>query len=115
MNKYEKPSSNSSTWLEKLTQLAIENLENDDLSNVFLAQNMNVSEAHFYRLVKEKTGKSPNKFIRELRLNLAKKMLESGEIHRVSLVAYKVGFQRVDYFSRLYEERFGVRPSSVIS
>ena len=104
----------STAWVKQLTDLINQNLEEEDLSNAELASEMNVSEAQFYRLVKERTGKSPNKFIRELKLIKAKKMLESGKADRVSLVAYKVGFERVDYFSKLFEERFGVRPSSLI-
>lgn len=101
-------------WVKKLNQIILENLESEDFSNAFLAKEMNVSEVHFYRLVKERTGQSPNKYIRELKMELAKEMIDSGKFNRVSLVAYKVGFQRVDYFSKLFEKHFGVRPITLI-
>lgn len=102
-------------WLKKLNQILIENMENEALSNAFLAQRMNVSESHFYRLMKDRTGKSPNKYIRELKLNFAKTLLESGRFEHISAVAYQVGFRRVDYFSRLFEGQFGVRPKVLIN
>ena len=101
-------------WLAQLNDVILEYIEKEDLSNAFLAQKMNVSESHFYRLVKERTGKTPNKYIRVLKLNFAKTLLESGKFEHISTVAYQVGFKRVDYFSRLFEEQFGVRPKVLI-
>ena len=109
-----KPFTSHDLWLNKLNRYVELYMEDDMLSNAFLARKMNVSESHFYRILKEKTGKSPNIYIRELRLHHAKIMLESGKYKRISTVAYQIGFKRVDYFSKLFLLEFGVRPKTLI-
>ena len=101
-------------WLIQLNQIIRQHIEKEELSNAFLAQKMNVSESHFYRLVKAKTGKSPNLYVRELKLNFAKALIESKEYSLVSDLAYRVGFKRVDYFSKLFLQQFGKRPKDLM-
>ena len=101
-------------WLAQLNDVILEYIEKEDLSNAFLAQKMNVSESHFYRLVKAKTGMSPNLYVRELKLNFAKALIKSKEYSLVSEIAYRVGFRRVDYFSRLFLQQFGRRPKAIL-
>ena len=55
------------------------------------------------------TGLSASHYIRSLRLNVAKKLLEETELN-VSEVAYKVGFSSPSYFSQMFKEKFGFAP-----
>ena len=102
-------------WLKKLNQLIIKDIKNPHVSNSLLAKKMNVSESHFYKLMKIKTGMSPNLYIRTVKLNFAKHLIETNEYIRVSDVAYQTGFRRIDYFSRLFSEKFGMRPKNMIA
>lgn len=101
-------------WLRELDVLILENLEAPEMTIALLAKEMSISEPQFYRRVKQWTGKSPNIYIREIRLKKAKLLLESGDAKKVKEVAYQVGFLKVEYFSKLYFERYGIRPSEII-
>lgn len=75
----------------------------------FLSRMANMSQSSLRRLFKEHTGKSPGDFVKELRLvTAARRLLVSDE--RVSAIAYEVGFDDPNYFSRLFKENFGVSP-----
>ena len=61
------------------------------------------------RKIKKFTGLTPNKYIRTIRLQQAKTLLEHGM--SVKKTAYEVGFLKVGYFSKLFKEEFGKLPS----
>ncbi|MBK9017363.1 MAG: response regulator [Saprospiraceae bacterium] len=56
------------------------------------------------------TGEPPNAFIRKIRLHQAKEMLETTELN-ISEIAYSVGFNDPNYFSRAFHKEFGKAPS----
>ncbi|MDE6239638.1 MAG: helix-turn-helix transcriptional regulator, partial [Muribaculaceae bacterium] len=58
------------------------------------------------------SGMSINDFIRVMRLNKAKGLLESGK-YQISEVAYMVGFADPKYFSTCFKKQFGVSPSKL--
>ena len=76
-----------------------------------LADAVNMSQRHFYRRLKTLTGFSPIHFVQEVRLQTAYEWIEEGRYKTVKEIAHHVGFQKVSYFSRLYQQRFGVYPS----
>lgn len=79
-----------------------------------LAGEFNISERQLYRKIKEYTGKTPNKYIREIRLLKAKEMLEARNKGTISEVSYAVGFSKASYFVRIFKERFGVHPGEYL-
>ena len=96
-------------WLEKLEKLVIETMMNTSFSNEYLAQQLFISRKTLSRNIKKMTGLTPNKYIRTIRLQKAKQLLEQG--HSVKETAYKVGFQKSEYFSSLFKKEFGKLPS----
>lgn len=76
-----------------------------------LCQLSNMSPSSMRRLFKKHTGKSPGDFIQDLRLTVAaRRLLVTNE--RISVIAYKVGFEDPNYFSRLFKMNFGVSPQT---
>lgn len=69
------------------------------------------SEKYLASLFKEKYGISPNKYLRDLRLNMAKKLLQSNPNILLKDVAEMVGFTDVFYFSRTFKAQEGISPS----
>lgn len=69
----------------------------------------NISEVGFRRCFKEFTGKSPIEYRNDIRLNKAKKQLESGQ-YTVAETAEECGFSNLSFFTRLYKRRFGHSP-----
>jgi transcriptional regulator GlxA family with amidase domain len=70
-----------------------------------------LSERTLYRRLGELAGLTPAAWLRELRLDQARRLLEAGGFGSVTQVAEAVGFASARYFSSLYTERFGRRPA----
>jgi AraC-like DNA-binding protein len=73
-----------------------------------------LSRSQLHRKIKSLTGKSINQFVRDVRLEKAKELLQTGHFH-VSEVCYKVGFTQPSYFAARYKEYFGSLPSDLIN
>ncbi len=96
-------------WLVSLEALIIKEMNNSLFSNDYLAEKLLLTPKTLYRKVKILTGLTPTKYIRTIRLQHAKMLLESGK--SVSETAYQVGFQKTTYFSQLFRKEFGKLPS----
>ncbi len=101
-------------WLKDFDELLDENLEKDILSVSWLAQKCMMSESTLRRQVKRITGLSPIKYVQELRLKQALKMLQERQYNSVSKVAYKVGYKDLSTFSKLFKSRFGKSPTRIL-
>jgi transcriptional regulator GlxA family with amidase domain len=93
----------------ELERAVLDNMQNEDLSASWLAAQMNYSERQFYRLVRKHTGETVNNFIRKIRLETAKALMEAGD-YSIKEIAYLVGYQKTSWFSTQYFLRFGERP-----
>ena len=56
-------------------------------------------------------GESPGAYLRKKRLEKAKYLLEEGG-YSVSETCFRVGFESLSHFSRIYKEQYGFSPSS---
>lgn len=70
---------------------------------------LNLSRMQLYRKLKSITNASATEFIRQVRLQRAVQLLQSGHFN-VSEVAYRVGFNDPAYFSRCFRKEFGKAP-----
>ena len=90
----------------------IELLETDplcSLSTEEIAHACNVSTCHFRRLFKEYSGKSPSEYRMDLRLNMAKSMLQSDEV-TMEYIAEALNFESTSYFCRVFKKKMGMTP-----
>ena len=67
-----------------------------------------------YRKIKALTGKSTALYMRSLRLHKAQELLRTTQL-TVSEIAYDVGFEDPNYFSRTFSQEFGTPPSEARS
>ncbi len=74
---------------------------------------MGYSKSQLYRKMMTLTGKSPNNFLKEYRLNKALKLLNK-QTDNISEVAFDTGFNSPSYFSKCFNKRFGLQPSEYI-
>lgn len=84
----------------------IELLESDPLCKLSIdeiAQSCNVSTCYFRRLFKEYSGKTPLEYQMDLRLNMSKSLLESGEA-TLEYIAETLNFTSSSYFCRLFKK-----------
>jgi len=101
-------------WLRVIERLALSMLDDERLSVNWLAAQTYVSERQVQRRLKKMTGLTPSRFLRELRLQKARRMLETGQIKSVKEAASTVGFKAEKHFSRIFRERFGKYPSQYL-
>lgn len=83
----------------------------EPLDSSFLSEMANMSKSSLRRLFKEHTGKSCREFVKELRLVVAARRLLTSD-QRVEEIAYEVGYDDPNYFSRLFRETYGVSPQT---
>jgi DNA-binding response OmpR family regulator len=102
-------------WLAELELQTMELLKkNPNFLSIDIAAQMNISEGHLRRKIRNITGLSANDYIKEIRLQYARQLLEQRAIANVSKLAYTVGFATPRYFTDLYMARFGKKPSSYL-
>ena len=89
------------------------NLNNPKLGIEEMSSEMCCSRAQLHRKIKELTGESPIKLLRNARLARGQELLKSS-ILTISEVAYEVGFSSPSYFTKSYKEFYGKTPSSSV-
>ncbi|MCW5515426.1 ATP-binding protein [Muriicola sp. Z0-33] len=99
-------------FLQKIIQVIREDIGNADFGAKNLADKLHLSESQIYRKLKAITNKSTAVFIRSIRLQIAKDLIQSTN-KTISEVAYETGFNDPSWFSRAFKEEFGITPSEV--
>lgn len=99
-------------FIRKLTEIILENLENENFGVKELACAISMSRFNLNRKLHFICHKTINQFIREIRLDRAMEILRH-EYLTASEVAFKVGFSSPAYFSTCFSEYFGYPPGEV--
>lgn len=97
-------------FMDKLMELMESRIDNSDLVVDDLVKEMAVSRSVFFKKLKTLTGLAPVEFIKEVRINKAIKLIESGE-YSITQVAYMVGINDPRYFSKCFKQKIGMTPS----
>lgn len=99
-------------FINELKAFIEDNLENGKLTVEFLAKSIFMGTKKLNRKTKSITGLTTAKFIKEVKLQAARRILEKGNYISIADVAFKTGFEIPTTFSTLYKQRFGVTPTS---
>ena len=99
-------------FIEKVLNYINNNIDDPDLSVEVLASKLNLSRSQFYRKIKALTNQTANEFLRNIRIERAKQIIENGNTN-ISEVCYKVGFSTPSYFTKCFKEHFGILPTEV--
>ncbi|MBA0882635.1 hybrid sensor histidine kinase/response regulator transcription factor [Flavobacterium undicola] len=100
-------------FLQNLGNLIEENIDCNDFSVNIVVKHLGMSHSVIYKKLKILTGMSLVEYIREYKLKKAKQLLLKKE-NTVAEVCYLVGYSDRKYFSKLFKERFGENPSSLL-
>ena len=101
-------------WLEAIEDYVRISCSSDTLNVASLANEFSMSESTLLRQIKRLTGLSPLQYIREVRLDEARKLLENRACVSIAQVASKVGYTDSWSFARSFKQRFGVSPSELM-
>ena len=86
---------------------------NSNTTAIDFTENLGYSKSKLYRTMMPILGKSPNGFIKAYRLNKALELLDK-QASNISEVAYQTGFSSPTFFSKCFQERYGILPSTYI-
>lgn len=96
-------------FLEKLKTLVEKRIGDPKLSVQDLSKGLLVGQTQLYRKLKALTGKTPTQFIHSIRLKKAVELLKTTNLN-ISEIAYDLGYNDPNYFSRMFRKEFGKSP-----
>ena len=100
-------------WLDSFEKYLTQNLSNNNLTIIQLADEFAMSMSTLLRQLKRLTGLTPQKYLVEMRLEKARQLLVEGRFGSISRVAREVGYNDVRNFSKSFKSRFGKKPSEL--
>lgn len=106
----DKTTSLDNEFIQKTLHFINENISDPQLSVELLSAKIFLSRSQLYRKIKTLTGVSVNEFIRNVRLEKAKQLIEQGN-NNINEITYKVGFTSPSYFTKCYKSKYGHLPT----
>lgn len=103
------PPTTVNSWI-KLLELMEKNMDNGDLVVDDLVQELAVSRSVFFKKLKTLTGLAPIEFIKDMRINRAVQLIETGE-YSMTQISYMVGINDPRYFSKCFKNKMGMTPT----
>ena len=107
------PISKDEQLLQKLRQIVLNNIQNEQFGVEELARSYGISRSQLHRKLKKIKGKSISQFIKEIRLNEALILLQQ-DVGTASEIAYLVGFSSPNYFNTCFKKYFGYTPGEAL-
>ncbi|AYQ30943.1 ATP-binding protein [Runella sp. SP2] len=97
-------------FLQKVTDVLAKNYTESSFDVDQFAAAMGLTSVQLRRKLKALTNQTVTEYVRNYRLQIAADMLQTNA-GTVSEIAYKVGFESLPYFSKVFSERYGISPS----
>lgn len=100
-------------FLNRIMIILNSEISNSDFTINEFCKRMAMSRTVLYNKLKSLTGQSPNDYIRIIRLNKSKELLQAHK-YSITEVADMVGFTDPKYFSVCFKKQFGISPSRML-
>ena len=111
IDKAELTDSHNDKITKEATELILKNINNPDFTVEELSKQLFLSRSQLYRKFIGVYGQTPKEYILTLKFEKAIEMLKTKK-HKVSDIAFELGFTDSHYFSTSFTQRFGVSPSN---
>ena len=105
--------SNEQVLIQTAESLVVQHMTDSSYRIGDLARDLAYSQRQLERIIKKETGFSPVGFVREIKLQKAYQLIKLKKYATVAEVRYAVGIDSSSYFAKLFQERFGVKPSEL--
>lgn len=106
----EKTTTLDNEFIQKVLAFINENISDSQLSVELLSSKVFLSRSQLYRKIKTLTGVSVSEFIRNVRLEKARGLIEKGN-DNINEISFKVGFPSPSYFAKCYKSKYGHLPT----
>ena len=101
---------NDEALMDRIMKSINANISNPNYTVDTLAEDAGISRAQLHRKMKEMTGIATGKFLRNIRMEQAARLLREGKIN-VAQIADRVGYADQAHFSTAFKSHFGQSPS----
>jgi signal transduction histidine kinase/DNA-binding response OmpR family regulator len=102
--------SKEAAFLQELYQIVESNMSNELFNTNYLCQSIAMSRTQLHRKLKALTDQSTASYIRTIRLQRAKHLLEKTDM-QIGEIAIQVGYKDFSHFSRSFYKEFDAKPS----
>lgn len=99
-------------FLDQLLDIVENRLSDHDFGVDYLSRDMGVSRPQLYRKVTTISGRSPVSFIRDIRLNKALSLIKENK-YNLSEIALEIGYNSPSYFSKCFQDKYGIKASKI--
>jgi len=110
--KQSKALSMEESFLAKINGLLDKNMANENFTVEQLSDEMFMSRTQIHRKLRAITNMSTTQYVKHYKLELAMKELKA-HTGTISEIAYRHGFSSPAYFSRVFQEIYGIKPSEI--
>lgn len=97
-------------FLEEVDIYIRDNMNNPDTSVESLSAHLCISRVQLYKRMISLTGTTPSEYLRAKRIKQAEHLIHDGEL-TISEIAYMVGFNNPRYFTKYFQDAYGMTPS----
>ena len=102
-----------SDFKQKVEEFMKQNVANPDLDVMLFARETGMSRSVLYIKMKSTFGCTPNNYVQDYRMGLARHLLTRNKELNVSEVAYRCGFSDPKYFTRCFKKAVGCTPTEL--
>ena len=100
-------------FMDIVMEVMEKNYDNSEFGVQELADEMRMNRSVLSKKLNAEAGQPTAQFIRNYRLDIAKKMITENAANRnITEIAYRVGFNDPKYFTRCFTKQYGVSPSA---
>ncbi len=104
--------SNEEDFVFGLLDVAEHKLAEETFNVATICKDLGISRPQLYRKMITLTGRAPNDFLRDLRLEKSLTLLKE-RTKNISQIALEVGYSNPSYFAKCFADKFGCTPSEV--
>jgi signal transduction histidine kinase/DNA-binding response OmpR family regulator len=101
-------------FLDRTASVIMDNILSREFGVEELSKEIGISRVHLYRKIKQVTGLSVSEYIRAVKLNKSKELMNKGGL-TISEVAYASGFTSPSYFTKCFKNQYDMAPSDYMN
>lgn len=105
--------SSDEQFMKRVMEIVNANISNSEFNISQMVDEVGMSRTQLHRKLKELTGFSAARFMQNIRMQQAMKLLKEKRVN-VSQIAYSVGFASQTHFSTTFKQYYGVSPTEYI-
>ena len=105
--------SSDELFMKRVMAIVNKNISNSEFNISQMVDEVGMSRTQLHRKLKELTGFSASRFVQNIRMQQAMKLLKEKRVN-VSQIAYSVGFSSQTHFSTTFKQYYGVSPTEFI-